>query len=60
MGRKGGPSAFNAGEMEDLTKLYNRDATLDQRRLEMAFARAQHKSIPYVAYELRQQTQEDE
>jgi hypothetical protein len=46
--------------MEDLTKLYNRDATLDQRRLEMAFARAQHKSIPYVAYELRQQTQEDE
>lgn len=60
MGRKGGLCAFNAGEMEDLTKLYNRDAALDKRRLEMAFARAQHKSIPYVAYELRQQTQEDE
>ncbi len=58
-GRKGGVSAFNAGEIEALKKLYNRDATLDARRLETAFARAQYKTIAYVAYELRQQTQEN-
>lgn len=58
-GRKGGVSAFSAGEMEALKKLYNRDAALDARRLETAFAKAQQKTIAYVAYELRQQTQED-
>ena len=60
MGKKGGLSAFNAGELEVLKKLYNQYAALDKRRLEKAFARAQCKSIPYVAHELRQQTTEDE
>jgi transposase InsO family protein len=60
MGKKGGLSAFGAGELETLKKLYNRDASLDKRRLEQAFAKAQHKTIPYVAYELRQQTTEEE
>lgn len=60
MGNKGGLSAFNAGELEALKKLYNRDAALDKRRLEQAFAKAQYKTIAYVAYELRQQTQEDQ
>ena len=60
MGKKGGLSAFNAGELEALKKLYNQHAALDKRRLETAFARAQCKSIPYVAHELRQQTTEDE
>jgi hypothetical protein len=60
MGNKGGLSAFNAGELEALKKLYNRDAALDKRRLERAFAKAQYKTIAYVAYELRQPTQEDE
>ena len=59
MGDKGGLSAFNAGELEALKKLYNRDAALDKRRLEQAFAKAQYKTIAYVAYELRQPTQED-
>lgn len=60
MGRKGGVSAFTTGEMEALKKLYNQDAALDKQRLERAFAKASMKSIPYVAYELRQQIQEDE
>lgn len=60
MGKKGGLSAFNAGELEALKKLYNQYATLDKRRLERAFAKAQYKTIVYVAYELRQPTQEDE
>jgi hypothetical protein len=60
MGKKGGLSAFNAGELEALKKLYNQNAALNKRRLERAFAEAQYKSIAYVAYELRQQTQEDE
>lgn len=60
MGKQGGLSALDAGELEALKKLYNRDAALDARRLERAFAKAQHKTIPYVAYELRQTTLEDE
>ncbi|MDP7293230.1 MAG: Mu transposase C-terminal domain-containing protein [Verrucomicrobiota bacterium] len=60
LGKKGGLSAFNAGELEALKKLYNRDANLDKRRLQRAFAKAQYKTIVYVAYELRQQTQEEE
>jgi len=60
MGKEGGLSAFNAGELEALKKLYNRDAALDKRRLERAFAKAQYKTMAYVAYELRQPTQEDE
>ena len=59
MGRQGGLSGFDAGELEALKKLYNRDAALDQRRLEQAFAKAQHKTIPYIACELRQTTLEE-
>lgn len=59
MGRKGGLSAFDAGEMERLKKLYNRDAALDRQRLERAFAKAQCKTIAHVAYELRRQPKED-
>ena len=60
LGKKGGLSAFSAGELETLKKLYNRDAALDKRRLERAFAKAQYKTIAYVAYELRQPNSEDE
>jgi transposase InsO family protein len=60
MGKQGGLSGFDAGELEALKKLYNRDAAIDARRLERAFAKAQYKTIPYVAAELRQNTLEDE
>lgn len=59
LGKEGGLSAFGAGELEALKKRYNRDATLNKQRLERAFAKAQYKTIAYVAYELRRQTQED-
>ena len=59
MGKEGGLSAFNAGELEELKKLYNREAAPDKRRLERAFAKAQYKTIAYVAHELRQTTPED-
>jgi hypothetical protein len=60
MGKEGGLSAFNTGELEALKKLYNQHATLDKQRLQQAFAKAQYKTIAYVAHELRQPTLEDE
>jgi hypothetical protein len=45
--------------MEALKKLHSRDAALDRRRLETAFAKARCKTIAHVALELRRQTQED-
>lgn len=60
MGKKGGLSGFTMGELETLKKLYNRHASLDQRRLERAVAKAQHKTIPYIAHELNQPTREDQ
>jgi len=60
MGKKGGLADFTMGELETLKKLYNRDAALDQQRLQRAFARAELKTIPYIAYELRQTKPEDQ
>ena len=60
MGRKGGLSDFTMGELETLRKLYDRHAALDQRHLERAVAKAQHKTIPYIAHELNQPTPEDQ
>jgi len=60
MGKKGGLSGFTMGELETLKKLYNRHASLDQRRLERAVAKAQQKTIPYIAHELNQPTPEDQ
>jgi transposase InsO family protein len=59
-GRKGGFAAFTAHELESLKKLYNQHATLDKERLKRAFATAQHKTITYIAYELRQQDNQKE
>ena len=58
MGRKGELSAFNAGEIETIRKLYDRDASLDSRRIEQAFARAENKSVQAAARELRSKKQE--
>ena len=52
LGRPGGASAFTAGELETLKKTYNRSTGLDEARLKTAFARAEHKTIPYVAQQL--------
>lgn len=54
MGKTGGLTAFTAQELETLKKLYNQTTSLSEAMLKEAFLRAQHKSIPYVVYELKQ------
>jgi putative transposase len=58
MGRKGELSAFNAGELETIRKVYDQDAALDSRRVEKAFAKTKDKSVRAIAYELRSKNKE--
>jgi len=58
MGRKGELSAFNAGELETIRKVYDQDAALDSRRVEKAFAKTKDKSVRAVACELRRKHEE--
>lgn len=60
MGRPGGASAFTAGELETLKKIYNRSTALNEALLKTAFERAEHKTIPFVRHELHQLTTEPE
>ena len=53
LGRRGGPSAFSAGELETLTKIFHRHPRLSEAMLSEAFERAPEKTIPHVAYELQ-------
>ena len=53
LGRKGGPSGFNAGELESLRKLYNCHSALTEALLVEAFEVAAEKTIPHIAYELQ-------
>jgi transposase InsO family protein len=53
LGRKGGPSAFSAGELEALRKLYNRHSALSEALLTEAFDRAAERTLPHIAYELQ-------
>ncbi len=50
---KGGLSAFNAEQIEKLKKIYNQSTKFDKHMLKQAFARADHKSLPYVCHELK-------
>lgn len=52
LGKKGGPSAFSAGELESLRKVYNRHGALGETQLLEAFERAAQRTIPHIAYEL--------
>ncbi|MBI4606030.1 MAG: DDE-type integrase/transposase/recombinase [Planctomycetes bacterium] len=54
LGRKGGPSAFSAGELEALKKIFNRHSGLTEPQLLEAFERAPEKTFPHIAYELQQ------
>lgn len=51
-GRAGGLTAFSSDELEALQKIYQRQATLDERLLEQAVAAADPKTIPVIAYHL--------
>ena len=52
-GRPGGPSAFTAGELETLTKIFHRHSRLSEALVTEAFELAPEKTIPHVAYELQ-------
>lgn len=54
LGRKGGPSAFNSGELETLKKIFNRHSGLSEPLLLEAFERAPEKTFPHIAYGLQQ------
>ena len=49
---RGGLSAFTAGELEKLKKVYNRSISLNEPMLVHAFEKAQEKDIEHVSYEL--------
>jgi transposase InsO family protein len=52
LGRKGGLSAFNAGELESLKKTYNRSTSLDEVILIKAFKQACDKDIGAILNQL--------
>jgi len=58
LGRAGGLTAFTSDELEALQKIYQRQATLDQRLLEQAVQQADPKTIPVIAYHLERLTHE--
>ena len=53
MGRKGALSAFNAGELELLKKLYQRYPELNETILVQAFEQAEVHTIPHLAHQLQ-------
>jgi len=52
LGRKGGLSAFNAGELERLKKTYNRSTSLDESVLTKAFQKASVKDLGGILNQL--------
>ena len=52
LGRKGGLSAFNAGELERLKKTYNRSTALNESILIEAFKKASAQDIPSILNQL--------
>ena len=53
LGRKGGLSAFNTGELESLKKTYNRSTSLDEAILIKAFKQARDKDIGGILNQLQ-------
>jgi transposase InsO family protein len=53
LGKKGGSSAFNSGELEALKKFFNRHSGLSEPLLLEAFESAPEKTFPHIAYELQ-------
>lgn len=60
LGYKGGLTAFNAGQLESLKKVFNQSTLINRQLLKQAFENATHnlkvtrKSIPYIIHELKQ------
>lgn len=58
MGHTGGITAFSAGELEKLKKIYNRSTAINEALLKQAFERAAEKTIPYIGHELQKLARE--
>jgi len=58
LGRAGGLTAFTSEQLEALQKIYQRQATLDERLLEQAVQQADPQTIPVIAYHLERITHE--
>jgi len=54
LGYKGGLTAFNAGQLESLKKVFNQSILINRQMLKQAVENAAHKSIPYIIHELKQ------
>lgn len=52
MGRKGGLADFKAEELEALKKSYHRHKDLNEKKVEQAFLKAEHQTLPYILYSL--------
>jgi transposase InsO family protein len=52
LGRKGGLSAFTAGELERLKKTYNRSTSLSEQDLIQAFKKASDQDVPGILNQL--------
>ncbi len=59
MGRKGGASAFNSQELEDLKKIYDKHSDLTEPKLVRAFEMAEVKNIAHLAYQLQNLKKEE-
>jgi transposase InsO family protein len=53
LGLKAGLTAFGAGELEALKKLYNQSRSIDRDMLRKAFENARHPKLPYIVFELK-------
>jgi len=53
LGLKAGLTAFGAGELETLKKLYNQSRHIDRDMLRKAFENARHPRLPYIVLELK-------
>jgi transposase InsO family protein len=53
LGLKAGLTAFGAGELEALKKLYNQSRSIDRDMLRKAFENARHPRLPYIVFELK-------
>lgn len=54
LGCKGGLSAFNAGQLEQLKKLYNRSTALHEATVTEAFGKASNKTLNGLLHQLKQ------
>lgn len=53
LGYKGGLASLSAQQLETLKKVYNQSTKIDKTMVKKAFENAEHKSLPYIIFELK-------